>query len=680
MNHKAHGGTRKDLFVRFVVHLPRSSSTLLFSSVLLVAAALRFAGLDWDGGHLVHPDERRMLMVVEKLHWPQPAGWQELLSPASPLNPRFFAYGSFPLYLLRLLGALVGSDPARLYLPGRVLSATFGLLTVAALYAIGRELGGRRVGLLASALLACAVLAIQLAHYLTVDSLLTLLATLAVWCWLRVAHSGSLRPGLLAGALTGLALATKTSALPLLCAGWAAWALVALGGAGVPRLRRGLAGLLASGAAAGLAFVAAEPYAAIDWFRFGMGVAQEWAMASGAVDLPYTRQFAGTPAYLYQLRELATWSLGLPLGLLGLVGLAWLTWWVVGRSGLGRLRAVAMRDRLSRFALCRCRLLRGNPPWGSAGGERSGRPGWRQGFAPCPHDPRPAGAATTKADAIGHLVILAWVWPYLLATGSLHAKFSRYMAPLVPWLCLAAALLLWQLWERAGARRWARWAVAGMGGAVLAATFAYALAFTSIYLRPHPWLAAGDWIRRNVPEGAVLTTEVWDDRLPVAGPGDPATPAYRYVELDMWAIEGEAGLEALADALSQADYVVLASQRLYGAIGRLPERYPRAFAYYQALFAGQLGFRLAHVEASYPLLGRLAIVDEPFDGTWLPRPALPQPAPLVLSFGRADESYSVYDHPRVLIFRKAERLPPEEIEARIRRAAGGSPGEAGRRP
>ena len=672
--------------------------------MLAVAAGLRFAGLDWDHGHFIHPDERRMLIVVEGLHWPQPWSWQEVLSPTSPLNPRFFAYGSFPLYLLRLLGAAVGSDPAHLYLPGRALSAAFDLLTVAAIYAIGCELGGRRVGLVASAFLACSVLSIQLAHYLTVDSLLTLLTTLALWCWLRVARSGSLGRGLLAGALTGLALATKMSALPLLIAGWAAWALWALGRAGVPRLWRGLAGLAASVAAAGVTLLAAEPYAAIDWFRFAVGVAQEAAMASGAIDLPYTRQFAGTPAYLYQLRQLAVWSLGLPLGLLGLAGLAWLTWWAVGRSALGHLRAAAMRDRLSRFALCRCGLLKGvwawgvggwwfgwgarpgggqprkparpNPPWGSAGGERSGRPGWRQGFAPCRHDLRPAKVAATKADAIGHLVVLAWVWPYLLATGSLYAKFSRYVVPAVPWLCLMAALLLRWLWGRASGRRWARRLVAGLGAGALAATLLYALAFVGIYLRPHPWLAAGEWMQRHVPEGAVLTAEVWDDRLPTAGLDEAKAPAYRYLDLDMYAVDRAGGLDALASALAQAEYVVVASQRLYGAIGRLPGRYPLAFAYYRALFAGRLGFGLADVETSYPRLGPLAIVDEPLEGTALPRPALPRQAPLVLQWGRADESYSVYDHPRVMIFQKVEALPADELEARIREAASHSVGQA----
>ncbi len=625
----------------FVVHHPRLSSFLLLAAVLLLAAALRFAGLDWDGGRFIHPDERRILMVVEGLRWPNPWDWSQVLSPRSPLNPRFFAYGSLPIYLLRLLGAFVGSRPGELYLPGRVFSATLDLLTVAAVYATGCELGGRRVGALAGALLACTVLSIQLAHFLTVDSLLALLCTLTVWCLLRVARSGSLRAGLLAGVLGGLALATKTSALPLLCAGWAAWVLWALpplrseqgGRHGVPRLGRGAAGLAVGTAAAGLAFVAAEPYSLLDWFRFGLATAQESAMASGAADLPYTRQYIGTANYLYPLRELVVWSMGVPLGLVALAGLIWLTW-----RALRPLRS----DDFSR--------------------------------SPTMAPPLQAQAGTTKGLRRECLVVLAWVWPYLLITGSFQAKFSRYMAPLVPWLCLAAALFLWRLWELARTRRWARRAVLGLGGVTLLATLLYALAFTGIYLRPHPWLAAGDWFERHVPAGAVLASEEWDDELPARRYDDDPAVAYGRVTLDLYAPDGGGGLDEFVQGLAQADYVVIASQRLYGAIGRLPGRYPLAAAYYRLLFSEQLGFRLAHVEAGYPQLGPLALVDEPFDGTVLPRPVLPQPAPLALSLGRADESYSVYDHPRVMIFRKDEALSPQELKARIQ--AAGMPAQA----
>ncbi|MCK5922524.1 MAG: hypothetical protein KAG66_16405, partial [Methylococcales bacterium] len=85
--------------------------------ILVVAAALRMTGIDWDDYHHYHPDERYITWVATTIEWP--SSWREGLNPAtSPLNPfywppeaessgivvpqdepRKFAYGHVPLYL-----------------------------------------------------------------------------------------------------------------------------------------------------------------------------------------------------------------------------------------------------------------------------------------------------------------------------------------------------------------------------------------------------------------------------------------------------------------------------------------------------------------------------------------------------------------------------------------------------
>ncbi|MDI7275531.1 MAG: hypothetical protein QME94_06100, partial [Anaerolineae bacterium] len=171
--------------------------------------------------------------------------------------------------------------------------------------------------------------------------------------------------------------------------------------------------------------------------------------------------------------------------------------------------------------------------------------------------------------------------------------------------------------------------------------------------------------------GATLVTETWDEALP-ARPSPECAGRYRTVSVDLYAREDDAKLERLLDALERADYVVLASQRQYGALGRLPEGYPLASAYYRLLLGERLGFRLVETWTNYPRLGPAVIVDEPLAGTDLPRPTLLGSTPgavswrggqLLLQPGRADESYSVYDHPRVLVFRKEEGLSREELRA-----------------
>ncbi|HEX7588942.1 MAG TPA: glycosyltransferase family 39 protein, partial [Anaerolineae bacterium] len=155
----------------------------LLAVILLVAACFRFYGQDWDRGYLFHPDERKIVLVAAGLHWP--SNISEFFSPDSPLSPQFFAYGSFPIYLLRALNVLAPAAPAEIAVPwgdpnlvplallGRTLSGLFDLGTVVLIFLLACQLYDSRAGLIAAACCAVSVQQIQLSHYFTVDTLLT---------------------------------------------------------------------------------------------------------------------------------------------------------------------------------------------------------------------------------------------------------------------------------------------------------------------------------------------------------------------------------------------------------------------------------------------------------------------------------------------------------------------------
>jgi hypothetical protein len=134
----------------------------------------------------------------------------------------------------------------------------------------------------------------------------------------------------------------------------------------------------------------------------------------------------------------------------------------------------------------------------------------------------------------------------------------------------------------------------------------------------------------------------------------------------MYTPDSEAKLEELLDALQAADYIALSSQRLYGSISRLPERYPISSRYYRELFAERLGFQLVAAPAVYPQLAGITLLDNPRAGLALPSPPLlaaNKPDGLVIEMGRADESFTVYDHPQPLIFAKVAHLSRYQHEA-----------------
>ncbi|HHS96734.1 MAG TPA: hypothetical protein ENK08_02370 [Chloroflexi bacterium] len=169
---------------------------------------------------------------------------------------------------------------------------------------------------------------------------------------------------------------------------------------------------------------------------------------------------------------------------------------------------------------------------------------------------------------------------------------------------------------------------------------------------------------------SVLATEHWDWPPPLRVDGkDPFGGMYQGLStssdgtLQLYYDDTPEKRENLLNWLNEADYIIIGSNRLYASIPRLPTRYPLTIAYYQALFSGELGFELVADFTSYPALGPFQFPDteEPF-----PVPEAPyqyRAAPISVPMPPAEEAFSVYDHPRVLVFRKTAAYSRERAEA-----------------
>ena len=188
--------------------------------------------------------------------------------------------------------------------------------------------------------------------------------------------------------------------------------------------------------------------------------------------------------------------------------------------------------------------------------------------------------------------------------------------------------------------------VFSLAGLVLGGTLLYALAFCSIYTVPHTRVTASRWIFANVPEGSTLASEHWDDVLPIGGlDGKTAygsSGMFKQVQMTNYEDDTPEKLDKMVTNLTKVDYVVLSSNRLYDSIPRLPLRYPMTIRYYQLLFSGDLGFELAAEFTSYPRLFGIQLPDQV-----------------------AEEAFSVYDHPRVLIFQKTAAFDPEDVRQKL---------------
>ena len=259
-------------------------------------------------------------------------------------------------------------------------------------------------------------------------------------------------------------------------------------------------------------------------------------------------------------------------------------------------------------------------------------------------------------------VLLAWVAPFFAITCSFDVKFVRYLLPIYPLVVLWGAAWLQEWAGRAALGRWAR-------GAVVAGTALYLLAFLAIYTRPHSAVTATVWFDDHAAPGSRVLIQDWDEGFPFSLPGRPAD-RYQVTTFGFYDADGPAKVKRLADDLASSDWLVLQTKRLYGAVTRDPARYPLTNNFFRELFAGDLGYTLVKDVASRPSLLGIELPDE-----------------------LADESFSVYDHPKALIFRNTGRLAAAAIEGKVLNAlpsrpvsrsdmllarAGGTPADSGR--
>ena len=607
-----------------LVRRPSIRILLPLMLILGLALGLRLYGLQWDQGNFFHPDERSIYMRVDCMHrvltngpfyqdcirdFPQtqpgvPTPAVFLDADRSPLNPHWFPLGSIIIYMLLIVkvgfSPIATMDLQDLALAGRTLSALADTGSIALVFLLGRRLYGSRVGLLAAALMALAVVHIQQSHFYRPETFIVLLTLASFLFMLRVAERRRLRDSLLLGLFVGLAFATKVSAVPLLLPLALTYGYRLSHAIREPpgqlrqaHVRGVVAHAFTGGLVAAVVFLFWMPYAVLDLRGFLEWTAREADIIRNPGDVPYTVQYIGATPVLYELRQTVVWALGAPLGVV-----AW-----------GGFLFAAVRS----FS----------------------RP--RQ----------------------GELLLLAWAVLFFLTVVPFEVKFLRYVFPLMPVLILLGARLLVSMWDwsRANMPRMAP-AAAGLMVFVLLATAFYAFAFERVYTRPHTAVQASRWINANVPPGtAIVADNHWDEGIPDLG-------RYRVTQIPMYEGDTSDKMQFVANQLADSQYLVAYSNRLYGSIPRVPERYPLSSQYYRLLFSGELGYRLEKVFTSYPRFLGVAFVDDT-----LGRPGLPVPealkkrsvAPLTLNLGYADENVMDYDHPMVLVFKNVEHRPAVEL-------------------
>jgi hypothetical protein len=195
------------------------------------------------------------------------------------------------------------SNPTEVFLVARVTAAVVGTIAVGMLYLAGAKLFDRATGLLAAALLAVSFLAVFYSHLALNDVPTLAPIALSLWGTAGVLRDGRVRWYLLAGFGVGMACATKYTGgivlIPLLAA--AGVQFFAPGGRNAA-----VRGIVLAGIVALAAFVAANPYAVLDWNGFRDGLNHQADASDDALGKLGLTQTSGHLYYLWTF----TWGIG----------------------------------------------------------------------------------------------------------------------------------------------------------------------------------------------------------------------------------------------------------------------------------------------------------------------------------------------------------------------------------
>lgn len=588
--------------------------------VILVAlgAVFSFIGLNWDQGFFLNWDERQIGWSAAQIKWPH------------QLNPHFFKYGSFPIYLISIIGHILNLATKTtdwttwqngVYI-GRFLSASLAILLILLTYKITRTLIGSKdsftlspaswrgkwAPLLAAFLTATSVGLIQHAHFATFQIFLTFESLLLFYLCLKLmkpspdsftslisfiprspAMQDVVGPIIPISLITGLSLATKINNFALLPI-----PILAILLCRTP-IKQKLFYLFLFFIFSFLFLFLAAPYNFLDFSSFSATIKDEMNIAAGR-PIFYNDQFIGSIPILFQFTKIFPFILNPLLTIFLIPSILWLF-----------LQSSKLHLPSS--------ISHPHPPFSIL------------------HLHPPSFLAPSEVRQLANEVGLFLTSSLLLFTPAFFfSKWTRHLIPLLPFLYITISLFITEiinlLEKRSLNQKLKKYLILNTKYLMLLFSLFYALAFFNVYLKPHTAIQTASWMSQNLPKDAKILTEDLDVTVDPIKTNFPNVTLFDFYALDN-KIPPQTTLEELNRQLKENDYFLILSRKVYQNRLAHPDLFPNAANFYNQLFNNQLNFQeIYRSENPFSLLG------------------------IKIDDNYSEESFQVYDHPQLILFKK----------------------------
>lgn len=221
------------------------------------------------------------------------------------------------------------------------------------------------------------------------------------------------------------------------------------------------------------------------------------------------------------------------------------------------------------------------------------------------------------------LILPSAVVAALLSFLPFWAKWTRYAVQVLPILILVAGIGAGWIWEKGKIGK----------AIVIAAVISFLPQFFStlnVYTKSDTRIAAAKWAELNISKNSKIFTEAMDlGILPFNPAFGQNIKLFNFYELDgVRANEKQAKLDSL---INESDYFILLSRRVYKNSLDHPDKFPLAAEFYRRLFDGSLGYKEIYESIT-------------------PSSLFPLPSSLYFP----EETFEVFDNPKVVIFEKGK--------------------------
>ena len=260
--------------------------------------------MNWGDSYFFHPDENNMVTAILQMD-------------KDNLNPNFFAYGQFPLYLTYFTTPQHTFPSITLTL--RFWSALFSSFSVLFFYLIlSHFFKNKKILFLTTLLFIFLPGLIQSAHFGTTESLLSLLFLINIYLSLKLLDKYKVKYLFFLSLSSGLALATKISSFLFLTPVYLSLIFLFSKKKNIKNLIKRLSIFTFLSL---LIFLLFSPYNFLDFASFWKSISYELKVATGQLKVFYTRQFLNTSPYLFQFKNIFPYAISIPILILSLFGI-----------------------------------------------------------------------------------------------------------------------------------------------------------------------------------------------------------------------------------------------------------------------------------------------------------------------------------------------------------------------